>query len=197
MPPLTGNESGTNVAIGALNAFNLVMGLYAIDANMTISRFMHLFDKVPIGTIPIPIPYDGVPIVLGVIPLIFSVAVFVLPIVRGLVRPLREKKVAHENGRLALLREVLMRIEKHAPLTEPALTDAWKKAAGAAPLPTELTRAVVELGGDVDMQASEKNGDIRYRFVDLETEAVALEEERTLASEEEAKVGKVIFGSDS
>ena len=55
----------------------------------------------------------------------------------------------------------------------------------------------------MDLEASGKEtatgggGEIRYRFVDSETEAQALEEERAAAAEEEAKVGKVIFASDS
>jgi hypothetical protein len=38
---------------------------------------------------------------------------------------------------------------------------------------------------------------VRYRFVDLETEAAALEAEREAASDEEKKVGRVIFASDN
>jgi hypothetical protein len=38
---------------------------------------------------------------------------------------------------------------------------------------------------------------VRYRFVDLETEAAALEVERDHASDEEKKVGKIIFASDN
>ena len=47
LPPLTGNSIGANVAIGALNAFNLLMGLWSIENGMTLERFAHLFDRVP------------------------------------------------------------------------------------------------------------------------------------------------------
>ena len=53
---------------------------------------------------------------------------------------------------------------------------------------------MVALGGDVEI---EDDGKVRYRFPDLEAEAVALKAEREAASEEEARVGKVIFSSEN
>ena len=198
LAPLTENPLGTNLLVGALNGFNLLMGLFSLDANLTLARVGHLFEIASAArhvrhAIPVAMPYDGVPIVLGVVPLVFSVAIFLLPLGRAILRPMQARKIAHENGRLGLLREILTRLETHAPLTEPSLKNAWKEAAGSDPQPKELTRAIVDLGGDVDIQES---GEVRYRFVDLETEAAALEEERSLADEKEAQVGKVVFGSD-
>ncbi len=191
---LTGNGAGTNILIGLLNAFNLLMGLFVIDNNLTLARIVHIFASRAPHTVPVPMPYDGLPVALGLIPLVFSVAILLLPLGRALVRPLQQKKLAHENGRLGLLREILTRIETGAPLTQPALTEAWHQAAGVAPEPRELTREIVDLGGGVDIQ--EATGEVRYRFVDLETEAEALEAEREAAAPSEAQVGRVIFGSD-
>ncbi len=194
LPPLTSNGTGSNLLIGLLNGFNLAMGFFAIDANLTIARVQHLFASASAHAIPIPMPYDGVPIALGVVPLVFSLALFLLPLGRAVLRPFQARKVAEENGRLAVLREILTRIDTDAPLTEEPLKAAWKSAAGSDPDPKVLTRSIVELGGDVDIQES---GEVRYRFVDLETEAAALEAEREAADESEARVGKVVFGSDS
>ena len=47
--------------------------------------------------------------------------------------------------------------------------------------------------GDVD---TGPEGQVRYRFADLEAEAEALEDERARASETEARLGKVVFASD-
>jgi hypothetical protein len=184
---------GTNLLVGLLNAFNLAMGLYALDGNLTLARVVHIFQSDPRHGVPIPMPYDGVPIVLGVIPLVFSAALFLLPLGRALLQPLRTKKVAHENGRLGALREILARVGAGRRPTEAALKQAWTKAAGTEPSSQELTRVVVDLGGDVDIQ---ENGEVRYRFVDLETEAAALEAERAAAEENEARVGRTVFGSD-
>jgi hypothetical protein len=189
LEPLTGNRPGTNFGIAALNAFNVFMGLIALDTNMTLHRFVHLFDR-----IPKPIPYDGVPIALGLVPFVFSVALFALPVLRGLARPLKARKVAAENGRLAVLREVLTSVDKREPLTETRVNAAWAKGAGRPADPKVVTREVVALGGDVDIGEA---GEVRYRFADLETERAALEVEREAAKEGEKKVGRVVFASDN
>ena len=190
MLPLTGNEVGTNALITVLNGFNILMSLLAIDLNLTLAKLPWLFSRVPIERLP----YMGTPIVLGVVPLVFSIALFALPVGRAFARPFKARKLAHENGRLGMLREIVTRVQAKTPVTEKALIDAWTKAAGEAPEPKELTRRVVELGGDVEVQ--EGTGEVRYRFVDLETEAAALEAERESASDEEKKVGRVVFASD-
>jgi hypothetical protein len=190
MLPLTGNSAGANILIAALNVFNLVMSVVAIDRNITLAKLPFIFSRIPLAELP----YDGTPIVLGLVPLVFSIALFALPIGRAIARPIKAKRFAKENGRLGMLREILTRIETKAPLTETSLVDAWTRTAGGPPDPEELTRRVVELGGDVEIQ--ESTGEVRYRFVDLETEAAALEAERDAASDEEKKVGKVIFTSE-
>jgi hypothetical protein len=189
--PLTGNDGGTNALIVALNTFNLVMSLVAIDNNLTLAKLPLMFGRIPLDHLP----YMGTPIALGVVPLVFSVALFALPIARAIARPFQAKKVAEENGRLSVLKEVLTRIDAKAPLTDKALTDARTRGAGSPPASKELTKRVVELGGDAEIV--ENTGEVRYRFVDLETEAAALEAEREAASDEEKKVGRVIFASDN
>jgi hypothetical protein len=190
LAPLTGNGAGANVLIAALNGFNALMALYAIDANLTLAKLAHLGGRIPLSRLP----YDGVPIVLGVIPLVFSLALFALPLARAALRPAKAKKVARENARLSVLREVLSRVKSKKPITDAALSGAWAKAAGKPPESKELTREVVALGGDVDIG---EQGEVRYRFADLETEATALEAEREAEPDEEARVGKVVFASDN
>lgn len=189
LPPLTGNDAGANALIAALNGFNLLMSLFAISGGWTLERLFDALRGVPERFLPPP----ELPWAIGVVPLVFSLVLFALPIVRALARPVRARKVARENARLAVLREVLSRVERKEPVTEAPLVDAWRRATGEAPSPEVVTREVVRLGGDVEIGAE---GRARYRFADLETEAAALEEERAAAPEEEAKVGQVVFASD-
>jgi hypothetical protein len=191
LPPLTGNGGGTNFLIGALNGFNLMMSLVALDMNLTVSKLPYLFGRIPIEMLP----YAGTPIVLGVIPLAFSLALYALPLTRALARPFKTKRVARERGRLAILRSVLSSLEKKTPVTDASLARAWEGATGHAPDSMELTRRVVELGGSAEIQ--EDSGQVRYRFVDLETEAAALEAEREHASDDEKKIGRIVFASDN
>jgi hypothetical protein len=188
LPPLTGNPAGANVVISALNAFNLLMGLWAIDNDMTLERAVHLFDRVPyhvVGT--------GVPIALGVVPLLFSALLFLLPLGRALARPARARAAVEERGRLAVLREVLERVHGKQPVTDAAVSSAWNRATGEAARGKALDRALVRLGGDVVI---EPTGQTRWRFPELETEAVAVEAEREAAAEDEARLGPVAYATD-
>jgi hypothetical protein len=194
LPPLTGNPGGSNFAIGALNAFNLIASAVAIAKGLTLANlFLLLTYHPPRGAPPLVLPNDGVPIVLGVIPLVFSLAIFALPVVRALMRLRAEKKVALENARLAILREVLTRAPKKEPVPDEALRVAYRVATGSDPTSKEITARVVDLGGDVDVGP---DGEVRYRFADLEAEAEALEDERAHASPKEAQLGRVVFASD-
>ena len=208
LPELTGNTTGANMMVGLLNGFNLFMSFVALEGNFTLARLWNIFTMVRHPDLGIePLGYDGVPLVLGLVPLIFSFVLFVLPLGRALKRPIEERAVARENGRLGLLREILAHAASHTSAPQETLRAAWERAAGVPPTETELTRAIVELGGDVDLEASEhvktrvadpsrEASPVRYRFADLETEAEALEEQRREASDSEAKLGKMVFSSE-
>jgi hypothetical protein len=187
--PLTGNTAGTNFLIAALNGFNLIVSLWAIGANLTLEKISLLLQGIPFEKLP----PGGTAMALGVIPLVFSIALFALPLVRALFAPLSRRKIAKENGRRALLREVLTSLDRGRGVSDEALARAWRQASGADPEPKEITRQVVALNGDVDLEATDG---VRYRFPDLEAEATALRAEREAAAEDEAKVGKVIFSSE-
>lgn len=194
VPPLTGNNGGANVAIALLNGFNLLASGWALSHGLTISNLiLMLTARAPRGAPPLVLPNDGVPLVLGVVPLVFSLALFVLPLVRWLIAMRKEKQVAQENARLAILREVLSHAPKKEPVTDESLRVAYRVATGEDPTSKEITARVVDLGGDVDVGPE---GEVRYRFADLEAEAEALEDERAQAPAREAKLGRVVFASD-
>jgi hypothetical protein len=188
LPPLTGNPLGANVAIAGINAFNMLMGMWVIQNNLTIERASHLFDR-----IPQPIYDTGTPIALGVIPLVFSALLFVMPVARAIGRPLRVRHAAQERGRLALLRVVLERLRAKQPVTDGTAQDAWKAATGSEVPVDRLNQELVALGGKVQV---DDDGQSRWRFADFETEATALAAERQAAAEDEAQLGEVVFATD-
>ena len=188
LPPLTGNPVGANLAIAAINAFNLFMGLWGIENNMTLERAIHLFDKVPHIMVD-----TGVPIALGIVPLVGSALLFLLPLGRALVRPMRAKGAVEEKGRLAVLHEVLDRVRVKQPVTDAGVAEAWKSATGESAPGKRLDRELVALGGDV---AIEESGATKWRFPELETEAAAVEAERDAAAEDEARLGAVVYATD-
>ena len=194
LAPLTGNGGGANVGIAMLNGFNLLASAWALANGLTIANvFLLLTTHAPKGAPPLVLPYDGVPLALGVVPLVFSIALFALPLARAAVRIRTEKKVAQENARLGILREVLTHAPKKEPVTDESLRVAYRVAMGVDPTSKEITAHVVDLGGDVDVGPE---GEVRYRFADLEAEAEALEDERAHAPAKEAQLGRVVFASD-
>jgi hypothetical protein len=149
-----------------------------------------------------PMPYDGVPLVLGAIPLVFSLLLFALPAWRAFRKGAVDKAVAEENARAEVLRTVFQQMsdaaQKNAPVTgvrEDALKRAWRQATGAAPDDKELIAAVVALGGDVDVEAMAAGRGL-YRFRDLEAEVKALQTQRAAASATEEQVGAVVFRAE-
>jgi hypothetical protein len=192
--PLTGNTTGANLGIAALNGFNLLMSWIALSGHWTFEKIRWMFTVAQWHSYQRP-PLEPAPstaIALGVIPFVFSLALFALPVIRAAIRPWKERRIARENGRRAMLREVLEHVGT-GEVTDESLRHAWKQAAGTEPDSKELTREVVALGGDVDYES----GAVRYRFPDLEAEAKAVEAEREAAAEGEAKVGEVIFSSET
>ncbi len=189
LPPLTGNSTGSNVMIALLNGFNLLASAWAISNNLTLSNLTLLFDPHR----PPVLPDDGVPLLLGLIPLSFSLVLFVLPTLRALFRVRTQKRLDQEHARLAVLREVVHGASNKEPVSDEALRTAVRIATGEEPSSKDITRRVVELGGDVDPGPQ---GEVRYRFAELEADAEAAHEERERADENEARLGKIVFASD-
>ncbi|MBK9263989.1 MAG: hypothetical protein IPM54_29830 [Polyangiaceae bacterium] len=184
--PFTGNDVGTNLLIMGLNGFNLFMSAWVMQHGLTLANLRLAMMGIPMNELP----FDGTPIALGLVPLSFSILLFAIPLVRAVWRPIEARRIARENGRRAMLREVL---EKPQGVEEDSLVDAYRKAAGRDIDSKELTREIVALGGDVDLETADG---IRYRFPDLVVERRALEAERETASEEEARVGKIVYSSE-
>lgn len=191
LAPFTGNSVGTNLLIALLNGFNLLASWWFFANDMTIERIGAILSRVPLDKLP----PAGTAWALGLVPLVFSIALFAVPLARAAWRPIKARRAAREKGRQAVLRAVLERARRRGGVTEEELASAWQDAAGSAPDPRALTREVVALGGDVDLENVEKG--VRFRFPELEAEARAVEAEREAAAEEEAKVGPVIFSSES
>lgn len=191
LSPFTGNSFGTNALIVLLNGFNLIASLWVLANGMTFERIGQLMARVPWEKLT----PTGTPWALGVVPLVFSIALFVVPLLRLLWRPIKARRAARENGRRALLRAVLERVGRRGGVTESELAGAWAAAAGSVPDSKTLTREVAALGGDVDLENAQDG--VRFRFPELEAEARAVEAEREAAAEDEAKVGRVIFSSET
>jgi hypothetical protein len=197
-PPVTGNGGGANLLVGAVNGFNLVMSMVAMSLGLTIERLVHFIQTIDVPFPPPPPPVDGVPLVLGAIPLVFSLVLFALPALRALRQGKKKQEVNKENARAEVLKTVFQEMHDAAARGEPAavretqLKRAWQQATGAPPDDKELAAAVVALGGDVDVDALAEGRGL-YRFRDLEAEVNALQKERVEAKDQERDVGEVVY----
>jgi hypothetical protein len=175
VPPLTGNTSGANVAIGAFAGFNLLASL-TIGPEF-LARY-HLWD-----------PTIGFFVTL--FPLIFSAVFFAVPAARWVVRQRRLKKRERRQLRRALLREIW---EAPATPRDPdALAESASLATGMPKAEARqiLEKLLVELEGDVEPDG---DGKVRYVFPRLAEEQAAVAKAR--AATPEKRLGEVVFSSE-
>ncbi|MEM7402909.1 MAG: hypothetical protein AAF310_02665 [Myxococcota bacterium] len=191
--PFTGNSGGSNLLIAGLNGFNLLMSMVAIEGGWTLDKLRYIIQasssQIPPELLP-PAPV-GEALFLGWVPFVFSLALFALPIGRWLLRNRENKRVQTVNGQRGILRAVLTQLSERG-LPESALRKAWQQAAQSSPSEQQLTRAVVELGGQLHI---EEDGSTFYRFPELAQEVRALQQQRQEASDEEVRVGDVVFST--
>jgi hypothetical protein len=189
-PALTGNSLGTNVFLGLINGFNLAASGMVLASGLTVERITQLL-AARVEDTPVPAAAGGVPLVLGAIPFAFSTVVFVLPTARALLKGVRARKAAIENGRRALLRAVLAAGVGEVVPALP-LQRAWVAAGAPAIAEAEMTAEVRRLGGEPDV---DEGGQVVYRFPDLARETRALASARRAAPATERSPGEVIFSS--
>jgi hypothetical protein len=207
VPPLSGNGSGTNLLLGALNGFNLVAGGAAVASGLTLDRLgeiiAHAQAQAAMGGVlpPLP-PAHGVPLLLGWIPLVFSAALFALPLGRALRKRRETARAAAENGRRALLRLVHEGLAAgDAEIRAADARRAWVAAvantgtgAGGRVRTREIEEAVRALGGEIDVT---DDGAVIYRFDTAAREERALAAARAAAGRDEASPGRVVFASSA
>jgi hypothetical protein len=191
VPPFTGNPAGSNMLILMLNGFNLVMSLVAITQGWTLEMLQYRFLIAPQGGSEFPPPPDGVPLLLGYVPFFFSLALFLIPVARAVLWPKKVREVVAKNGKRGLFKAILNKL-RPGGIKETELAQAWEQQAKVKPSPRELTREVIKLGGE--MEINDENVPV-YRFVTLEAELNALEKARAKAGMDEVKVGEVVFSS--
>jgi hypothetical protein len=200
VPPLTGNGASTNLLLGVLNGFNLMVSGVAVSAGLTVERVFQIIEHARLVAAlgpeaPPLVAAHGVPMLLGWVPLVFSTGLFLLPARRLLRRRRQKAEIAAENGRLALMRLVLAEPGGVAELSPGEARRAWVAAAqvsDSGSVTAEVEAAVRALGGEVDLDASDA---VVYRFATEARERRALQALRAAAPSAEALPGAVVFSS--
>jgi hypothetical protein len=201
--PLTGdNSTGSNVAIAALNGFNLLMSGYAIVGGLTLANLEILLTPrrhgygygygygYGHGYGAQSLLDASAPLALGWIPFLFSAAIFLFPMARALLRRRAEARAAAENGRRGVIAEISAAPDReHTP---ERLAEAYRRRAGRPAEKKALERLLGRLGGELDVK---EDGSLIWRFRELAGEAAALEQARKAAPEDERRLGPVVFSS--
>jgi hypothetical protein len=166
-PPLTGNRTGTNVAISLFNGFNLLAPFWIVPA---FEARMHE-------------SFAGQQFLLHDYPLVFSSLLFAVPLGRWLVDKIRDRGRRRRNARKRLLQRVLVRRGQAAP---------QEALAPDAELAQALNKELVALGGDIETDA---NGQMLYAFPRVREELAAMDKARAQASTRERDPGAIVFSS--
>jgi hypothetical protein len=192
VPALTGNSVAFNVLFSAINGFNLTMSGVALAQGLTIARLAEVIARIGVVDAPPLPPPDGVPLALGLVPLLFSAGLFALPLVRALGRRATKARVAHDNLVRRLLAVLLAGPEAgQFRFAAPALASALALPAGR-PSDADVERAVRRLGGAVDIG---DDGALVYTFDEMAREHAAVRAARALASPDEASPGAILLSS--
>jgi hypothetical protein len=193
--PLTGNSARTNVLFGAINGFNVLASGFVLANHLTFERIGQLLTTVGDEAAMTAVQASaasGTPIVLGLIPFGFSLALFALPLGRVLARRRERRAVAAENGRRALLKVVLEQMGEGGVLDGSRARRAWEAGAGTGVSGKQLTEEIRTLGGEPDV---DEDGKSIFRFADLARERQSLAQDRRDAPAEEQRAGAVLFSS--
>jgi len=153
LAPVTGNELSVDLTLAAVNL--LVVAASATVMVCTLASS------------------DWQPAV-ALVPFTLSLLALALPLSRLTSRHARLRELAQENGRRALLREILER-PAGAALGAYALSHAWIAACGRAIRPKRLLEEIRAIGGEPDVDDDAR---LMFRFPELDDEARAVALER-------------------
>ena len=181
--PVTGNSAGTDVAIGAVNTFNLAAAATAP---------LFIFPRLGLGGVA---AWTG----LVWVPLVFSTMFFAIPLMRW-IGVKRENRVrAERNLRKVLLSHVYRASlvgDGAQPVTVAAATaDAAglsKKQVSAHDVEAELVRLTADWDATVSVAA---NGQTEYRFEQIRAEFQGADEVRRQLALESREVGEIVYSS--
>jgi len=190
---LNGNSITQNMIICIMNGFNLLISFYLatrdLTAFVTPSAAPDVFTWLAVNA-------SWVQVVLGWIPLVFSILFFIIPLVRWFqIRSLQQRR-QEQNVRKRLFKAIFVR--RGQPQTVEAVTAAVNRDSEEAALsPPEVESALKQLALDMpgDVAVSEA-AEVQYGFPRLTAELAAVERLRQNRRDDDT-LGPIIMESDN
>jgi hypothetical protein len=179
---LTGNGAGANAAIVGMNAFTLLAGATAP---------WFIFPRLGIGG-----PAAFVALVL--VPVVFSVLFFGIPLARMVFVKLGNRRRRERNVRRVLLGLVYQRtLEQRAPVD---LEEAHRHVASRLPDQvverSQVERVLHDLAAELDAEVTaDETGQLRFSFPALRREVLAGEAMRRKLRLDERRLGPIVFST--
>jgi len=181
-PRLTGNSSTADLVIGLVNGFNLLAPLWLAPA--AVAR--------------LGLPRTAAETWLEIVPLVFSVTFFAVPLARAAVRAAREPARRRRNRRRRLLREIFggsagptIAVADAVDLARVCRVLAPSDPAERTALRREADGLVLQLDGDIVLEG----GGDQVTFPRLSSELAAVRAARVRSSRDEVTAGAVVFDS--
>jgi len=162
---LTGNSTGKNAAIIAMNAFNLALSGYVLSGGLAVLGLTSVMATV----------------FLGVLPMLYSLVFFLVPAIRSFYVRRMQRKQHIQNIRKRLMKVVFVKHKEKISLIE--LTDVANKLRkteeklDAATVQATLEDFIVDLDGHAEV---DENGNVVYDFRQLNRELTEMEEIRDI-----------------
>jgi len=179
IPAFTGNSTLSNALIFTFNAFNMGMSLFVIHNDLTIDKIKYILTSSNFSNFDclyIDNAYNDAPILLGWIPLVFSISLFLIPTTRLLFRKRLIKQINNENGYRGIMKSIVNHIEHdNFNIPEENLIKEWKIFTGCDPDIKTLSKMIIDIGGEINI---DKDGKILYSFEEMAKHNKALKEKK-------------------
>jgi hypothetical protein len=199
--PFSANKRRTNGWILFFNVFNLAFGAYFLVLSLTqtaeallskTGSYLYSFTGnllVHAGISPIPF----IEVVLGVIPVAFSIVFFLVPLLRSI----RLKKQNDQIRLEALRKRIYAQVLASPQRVDPREVRASGTALDPKDLPVASRRIVERLAAALQAEpvAGEKDGDFTYSFPELQRQLSDLESYRKAIDPKRYELGKTVFDS--
>jgi hypothetical protein len=199
--PFSANKRKTNGWILFFNAVNLGFGAYFLVLSLTMSAaallaktgpYLYSFTGRLLQSIGMYNPVPFLAIVLGVVPVAFSILFFIVPLLRKLQLGKKNAEVQEEN----LRRRVLAHLLSSPQRVDPKDIRPLGKGLDPRNLTAASQRMVERLAAALKAEPIPGDGkEFAYRFTDLEREIPDLEEYRRNVDLSKYAVGKTVFDS--
>ena len=200
--PFSANKRRTNGWILFFNTFNLAFGAYFLVTSLTqgadliwgrTGPYLYSFTGKLLQQASISFPAPLMGIILGAIPVAFSVVFFVVPWLRKINLDRRNAQIREE----ILRRRILTQVLSSPARVDPGELRPLGNDLDPRNLPAVSKRIVDRLAASMGAEpvVKEKEGTFAYKFSEIERQVADLEDYRRKIDLKNYEVGKTIFDS--